>query len=363
MRAGQPVESASAPAQVATSGWLFSRRADLAVIALPFALALVMFSLERARGGGRTIERDYAVFLSQFLLGNTTHVILTFLAFGVRRDLLSPVPGQKGILVFGSTAAFVASFALFWATSVAFPAWVDFGITIGFVFAQHHRLSQIKGVWALYSLRAKQPPSPGERRIQNNFVAVGLLMLVSRLLLFPRSPGVSSAQLSPIPGVAAPLPFTGVYVLLAVFAVFGVHALRQVSRAGASVPKRLYLTAHVAALALTLYEPIWGLVVTSGIHGLEYYFLTAQMLETRDGDTRRISRPLAWGLMALSMAPLLVVGSLAAPFAGHVAQLASVRIALVALNSIVMAHYFADAFLYRLRLPEVRKVVLRRLGF
>ena len=89
----------------------------------------------------------------------------------------------------------------------------------------------------------------------------------------------------------------------------------------------------------------------------------AQMLETRDGDTRRISRPLAWGLMALSMAPLLVVGSLAAPFAGHVAQLASVRIALVALNSIVMAHYFADAFLYRLRLPEVRKVVLRRLGF
>ena len=33
------------------------------------------------------------------------------------------------------------------------------------------------------------------------------------------------------------------------------------------------------------------------------------------------------------------------------------------LNSIVMAHYFADAFIYRFRIPEVRRVALMRLGF
>ena len=34
-----------------------------------------------------------------------------------------------------------------------------------------------------------------------------------------------------------------------------------------------------------------------------------------------------------------------------------------ALNGVVMAHYFADAFIYRFRIPEVRTVALRRLGF
>jgi hypothetical protein len=351
-------------AALAPAGWLFSRRADLAVIALPFLLALGAFALESAQGVGRTLERDYALYLSQFLLGNTTHVILTFLAFGVRRDLLSPVPGQKGILVLGSTAAFTASFALFWVTSITFPHWMDLGITVGFIFAQHHRLSQIKGIWALYSLRAKQAASPPERAIQNNFVAVLLLVLVARMLLLPRASGTMGAQLNPIPGVGAILPFWGVYVLLGLFAVMGAYALRTIYGAGASRAKKIYLTAHVLALGLTLYIPIWGLVVTSGIHGLEYYFLTAEMLETREGDTVRVSRPLAWGLMALSMLPLFLVGSMGAPFARGVFNGGlTVRIALLSLNSIVMAHYFADAFLYRLRLPAVRRVVLRRLGF
>jgi hypothetical protein len=35
----------------------------------------------------------------------------------------------------------------------------------------------------------------------------------------------------------------------------------------------------------------------------------------------------------------------------------------LALNGVVLAHYFADAFIYRFKIPEVRKVALRRLGF
>ncbi len=347
-----------------TAGWLFSRNADLSIVALPFLLAGGAFILERWHGEGRVLEREYATYLSQFLLGNTTHVILTFLALGTRRELLSPVPGQKGILIWGSAGAFLASFALFWTTSVTVPTLVDLGITIGVIFAQHHALSQVKGIWALYSLRAKQAPSPGERSVQNNFVAIVLLMLLTRLLLFPRAPALSSAQLAPVPGVGALLPFSGVYVLLGLFALGAAHTLRQVVRGGASRAKTLYLSSHMVAMALTLYVPIWGLIVTSGLHGLEYYYLTAQMLETREGDVRKLSRARSWGLMVLAMAPLFVVGLLQAPFAGAlVRRTGVVQVALISLNAVVMAHYFADAFLYRLRLPAVRRVVLHRLGF
>ena len=31
-------------------------------------------------------------------------------------------------------------------------------------------------------------------------------------------------------------------------------------------------------------------------------------------------------------------------------------------NAVVLAHYFADAFLYRFRIPEIRKVMLARMG-
>ena len=30
---------------------------------------------------------------------------------------------------------------------------------------------------------------------------------------------------------------------------------------------------------------------------------------------------------------------------------------------VVLAHYFSDAFIYRFRIPSIRKVMLRRLGF
>jgi hypothetical protein len=30
---------------------------------------------------------------------------------------------------------------------------------------------------------------------------------------------------------------------------------------------------------------------------------------------------------------------------------------------VVLAHYFADALIYRFRIPSIRRVMLRRLGF
>jgi hypothetical protein len=70
--------------------------------------------------------------------------------------------------------------------------------------------------------------------------------------------------------------------------------------------------------------------------------------------------------MILAMLPLLVVGLGNAPFSaalGLGAFAPAFAIGRVALNAVVMAHYCADALIYRFRIPEVRHVALARLGF
>jgi hypothetical protein len=347
------------------AGWLYSLPIDVAVLAVPVLAAVVAYAVQLSHGGGgRVVERMYATFVAQFVLGNTTHVILTFLLIALRRDLLAPVPGQKNILVFGSAGAFVVSLALFWATAITFPRWIDFGLTIGFIFAQHHRLSQVKGLWALYSLRAKLPPAPFERKIQNVFVPVGLLLLVMRLLCFPRESFGSFATMVPIPGVPAPLPFEGVYAIVAAYAIFAVVGIVALVRANASMAKILYVGTHLALITFTLYTPLWGAVVTSGVHGLEYYLLSARMLAPLEGEGLRLSRGGVWAVMFAAMAPAIVVGTLNMPFTSALAiDPQTLLVATLVLNAVVMAHYFADAFLYRLRMPGVRKVVLARMRF
>ena len=63
----------------------------------------------------------------------------------------------------------------------------------------------------------------------------------------------------------------------------------------------------------------------------------------------------------VAIAPLLVVGMTTAPFSPRPGRLAT--LAMFAMNAVVLAHYFADAFTYRFRIPSVRKNALARLGF
>jgi hypothetical protein len=75
------------------------------------------------------------------------------------------------------------------------------------------------------------------------------------------------------------------------------------------------------------------------------------------------------------MLPLIVVGLAQSPFVPLVdtaTRGAASRFLLrqeplwtlgvTVMNAIVLAHYFADAFLYRFRIPKVREVTLGRLG-
>jgi hypothetical protein len=174
-----------------------------------------------------------------------------------------------------------------------------------------------------------------------------------------------------IPSEPAMLPYEIDYALVAAWGAFVIALLVELARAEIrNVPKILHVVTHGAAVALAILAPIWGTVVWGAIHGLEYYFLCARMMEPRQGDRFAPSGSFFAGplmisaLMILSMAPIVLVGLTQAPFVK--AFTPGSRFAhegLNVLNAVVMAHYFADAFIYRFRIPEVRKVALTRLGF
>ena len=366
----ESVALASPEARRVHLGWLFSSRADPAIVLLPAFVAVVAMSLA-ARSGGGGSERAYAAWLSQFVLGNSTHVILTFLLLGVRRDVLHATAGQARTVIIGSLCAFVAAFGFFWTFEKILPVWSDFAISIALVFATHHALSQAKGIWSLYNLRGRSlglgPPGPLEAKLQRAFVPLGLLLVMVKWLFVPKSGDAMFPFLQAIPATEAMLPFELTWLLLGVWAAFAAAVITTlVRRTDLNVAKVGYVCAHLGGVAWMLVSPAWGGIFTSGVHGLEYYLLCGKMLEpTAEERGARLGHRAVWPVMILAMAPLALIGVVNAPFTYlfGLAALAPLFVtARVVLNAVVIAHYFADAFIYRFRIPEVRRVALQRLG-
>lgn len=329
--------------------WLYSRSRDLFILAMPALVTLVAFGISGVGGDG---PRLYAGWIAQFALGNSTHVILTFLLLGMRRDMLRATPGQAMTVIAGSSATFVASFAFFWWSHRAMPMFEDFATAVVLVFATHHTLSQAKGIWSLYTLRSKQPPSDRERKIQKAFVPIALVLILTRWFFVPKGPDRLYPFMQPIPGVPAVFPFWTTFALMAPWLVVAAIAIGSVR----GIPKRIYVSTHMVGVLAMIALPGWGAVFTAGIHGLEYYFLCGRMLEPRKEGERGWVIP----AMIFSMLPLVAIGFLNAPFVSPIAAAEPLK---WLLNSVVMAHYFADAFIYRFRISEVRRVALARLGF
>jgi hypothetical protein len=362
----------TAPGRI-VAAWLFSRRTDLLILGIPALATAVAAVVGAVRGGDALGERAYAGWISQFVLGNSTHVILTYLLLAARRDVLHATAGQARIVLIGSSVTFALTFAMFWLTGRTFPIWVEFGNAVALIFATHHTVSQVKGLWSLHNLRGKTaglpPPGARERQAQQTLVPLALVLVMIRMLFVPKSPRAMFPLLQAVPNLEAMLPFAVTYGLVAVwlgFAAFTVFAIapRGVRLSG---PKLLYICAHLSGVALTVAVPVWGAIFTSGVHGLEYFALTARMLQPTAAEPgARLSRAWVVPAMIAVMLPIFVIGVGNAPFTGALGLLAYAWLfgpLRVAANGVVMAHYFADAFLYRFRIPEVRKVALGRLGF
>jgi hypothetical protein len=346
-------------------GWIHGPRTDLAIMFGPWvfgALAIAVWGFT---------QPSTALWLSQFVLGNTTHVVLTFVLLASRPDVLRATPTQPRLVVVGSIVTFVVAWAIFRGFDAWLPLWSGFPLAVAAIFGTHHRLSQAKGVWSLYNLRGRQlrapAPSARERSLQQAWVSVGLVLVMVAWLFVPTGPDRSFPLFQAIPAEPAMLPYATSYALVAAWGAFVLALLVELGRGGrGNLPKMLHVATHGIAVAFAILAPVWGGIVWGAIHGLEYYFLCARMMTPRDDDA--VAGPRAawvWPIIVLSMLPLALVGLPMAPFASAFPSLASpaFREALVLLNALVMAHYFADAFIYRFRIPAVRDVALRRLGF
>ncbi len=344
-----------------TRGSVFHPALDIALILTPWAIAGA-FAFGSFPGAGAPM----AVWIAQFVAGNTSHVILTFLMLALRTDVLRATAGQARTVVVGSLVTFALTVGILGSVGELAPNWSSFPLAVFAIFGIHHRLSQAKGVWSLYNLRAGKlglaPPTPAERSLQKHWVSVGLLAVCISWLFVPTAPGRMFSQLTPIPLDPAILPYEVAYGLAGGWVLFVLALLVTVVRAGATVPKLLHLLSHGAAVTLAILSPTWGAIVWGCIHGLEYYFLCGKMIQRREGEGGP-SRLMGIAWMALAMAPIWVVGLAMLPIGQKLFAGSWLSYAVPIVNGVVAAHYFADAFIYRFRIPEVRQVALRRLGF
>ncbi len=346
-------------------GWIHGRYTDLIVMLGPWLF------LAFALGVWGHQQPSTALWTSQFVLGNTTHVILTFLLLAARPEVLRATPSQPRLVIVGSLLTFLVAWSVFRGFDAYLPAWSGFPIAVAAIFGTHHRLSQAKGIWSLYNLRGRElrhaAPSARERSMQQHWVSVGLVLVMVSWLFIPSGPERMFPLLQAIPGEPAILPYELAYGLVAGWLLFVAALLVELGRdRGANLPKMLHVGTHGAAVSFAIVSPVWGGIVWGTIHGLEYYFLCARMMKPREGDTARgPSAAWVWPLIGLSMLPLFLVGLPQSPLAAPLGISGSrlFHEALFVLNSLVMAHYFADAFIYRFRIPGVREVALRRLGF
>jgi hypothetical protein len=350
--------------------WLFSPRADLAMVLVPALVTAAAFAVAMWRGesaGQRA--HDYAGWVTTFVLGNTSHVLLTFLLLAARPDMLHATERQARMLIPSVLVVFAGSLALMRLTHD--DPWTHplFEVTT-VIFATHHTLSQAKGFWALYGLRGAEAglpaPAARERELQKLFVPLALLLIAVKWTLVAKVAIDGAGPYKNVnPGDPALLPFAVTYGLLGAWIAYVVTLFRALWSAEArNVPKLVYLGIQCSAVALELAAPTWGLTVAAGIHGIEYYLLTRKMLAPLPNETTRLTAALCWPAMIAAMSPILAFGVVANPW---------LRVSFVSdgtrtwwfmlVNATVLAHYCADAFIYRFRIPGVRKVAMARLGF
>jgi hypothetical protein len=359
--------------------WLFSPKADAAFLALPLGIMLVAALFTNL--GDIPEAHRLAIWSAQNILGNGTHVILTFLLFAVHRDVLKAEPKQPRLILWGCIGMLGVSAVFFGTYYLNRDGHFRFLAVLFNVLGLHHTLGQHRGFWSLHGLRASLgglgSSSPKERPLQQMYVPLMLTLVLVRLLFIPDSDEPGATPYIDV-GQGALLPHWVLGVLIAVWLGYFLKVFRAVLDVPtASGPKVLYLSAVAAATGLVFVAPQWANVVLPGMHGVEYYMLTAKMMEPREGDApSKLGRVWIWPAMILSMLPFLALGlydfvmegrtrgTLVSPDAGAETFAHPLLHATICLSlGVVLAHYFADALIYRFRIPSIRNVMLRRMGF
>jgi hypothetical protein len=349
---------------------LFSPWADSGMLALPVLVTAFAFSIALRRGENDSGSvHSSLIWASGYVLGNSSHVLLTFFLLGARRDMLHATRGQASIVTLGSSLVFAMAALFMWLTRHDVTSRLLLTTSAG-VFAIHHTVSQAKGFWALYSLRGARAglpvPSARERDLQQLFVSIALALTAIKWTLVGQTPSnVSGPYMNVNPGYPAVLPYALTYVLLGAWLVYVALLMRALlSYERLNGAKIIYVGTQCSVITLELVAPGWGITIGAGIHGLEYYLITRRMLAPTPRERgSKLTASLCVPAMVAAMSPIIAVGALTNPWVSlwplGTAATAWAENLVVAC---VLAHYYADAFIYRLRIPSVRGVVLGRLG-
>lgn len=349
--------------------WLFGPRRDLAIVGIPLALVAMAAIFEAVGGSASDDANRFARWTATNILGNGTHVILTFLMFQLRPETMRSTPTLRAQVYLGIFLMLLVSTGFYLLHRWEPQASVYARALVFAIFGMHHTLSQNRGWWSLHNLRERTAgltPAAEEPRLQRLLVPFNLTLILIRYFF------VSASSTTPEPfvdlGQPALMPLSGVMVLLliglAYWAVVFRVVLRSPTRSGG---KLIYLGVVAGAVALTIVSPIWGTVLFAGMHGLEYYFLSARMMEQREGDPKKVSNAVIWPLMIASMLPFTLMGVVTllredGNMLEAFAQTWVWAVLVTVSTATVLAHYWADALIYRFRLPTVRKVMLNRIG-
>ena len=147
------VELTAAPSPARVTPWVLSPGRELAVIVVPFLLALCAYVLQAHGASG---AQRLAYWTAQNVLGNGPHVMLTFLLLFYRRDVLHADPSQGKKIALGGALMLLVGAGLFWAWTWSPSANLALGAVIFNVFGLHHTLSQAKGFWSLHQLKERK---------------------------------------------------------------------------------------------------------------------------------------------------------------------------------------------------------------
>src|SRR5262245_29702307 len=103
------VSASSAVPTTAWGPWLFGPRRDLAMLLTPVAILLGFLALSRTDASFAEDSNRYAMWLATNVLGNGTHVVLTFLLFWFRPETMRSTPTLRAQVWLGVVVTLLVS--------------------------------------------------------------------------------------------------------------------------------------------------------------------------------------------------------------------------------------------------------------
>lgn len=224
---------------------------------------------------------------------------------------------------------------------------------VGGLWNAEHILMQRYGIVRIYGRKGGDDQGSVERWMLVSWFLVALLMVTARGELRHVLDRLSSSSVdAAAAGILAKLTVeasagVGLAVIAAVY-LTGRWLRHQGKTNGA---KWLYLGSTAAMFAVAAFDPVAGVVGFVASHSIEYFAIVGRSVGSearRPGPLGRLARLPSGRLIFFAGYLLMAIGLFVALY-----RLAPTSVVLVGVLAIGAVHFFYDAFIWKLRKPEV----------